>query len=67
MVKIKNCSLPTKPTAPRDKSAAGLQRRGTLFYLQTFGCQMNVYDGQRIDAMLRARGWTPTDNIADAD
>jgi tRNA-2-methylthio-N6-dimethylallyladenosine synthase len=28
---------------------------------------MNIYDGQRIDAMLRARGMEPTDSIPDAD
>lgn len=37
------------------------------FFIQTFGCQMNVYDGQRIAAMLSARGLTQTDDIADAD
>ena len=28
---------------------------------------MNVYDGQRIEAMLRARGMTATDSVGDAD
>lgn len=37
------------------------------FFIQTFGCQMNVYDGQRIAAMLSARGLPQTDNVADAD
>ncbi len=37
------------------------------FFIQTFGCQMNVYDGQRIAAMLAARGWTQTDDMAVAD
>jgi len=37
------------------------------FFIQTFGCQMNVYDGQRIAAMLDAHGMVQTDNIADAD
>lgn len=37
------------------------------FFIQTFGCQMNVYDGQRIAAMLSARRLTQTDNLADAD
>ena len=37
------------------------------FFIQTFGCQMNVYDGQRIAAMLSARGLAQTDNLADAD
>ena len=37
------------------------------FFIQTFGCQMNVYDGQRIAAMLAARGMTKTDEVSDAD
>ena len=37
------------------------------FFIQTFGCQMNVYDGQRIAAMLTARGMTETSDVADAD
>jgi tRNA-2-methylthio-N6-dimethylallyladenosine synthase len=37
------------------------------FHIQTFGCQMNVYDGQRIAGMLAQRGWTPTEDIAAAD
>lgn len=37
------------------------------FFIKTFGCQMNVYDGQRIAAMLAARGMTETDDVSDAD
>ena len=37
------------------------------FFIQTFGCQMNVYDGLRIAAMLEHHGMTQTDTIADAD
>ena len=37
------------------------------FFIQTFGCQMNVYDGQRIAAMLKSRGMVETDDVADAD
>ena len=37
------------------------------FFIHTFGCQMNVYDGQRIASMLRGRGYTQTDNYTDAD
>ena len=37
------------------------------FYMQTFGCQMNVYDGQRIENMLKTRGMIQTDKIDDAD
>lgn len=37
------------------------------FFIHTFGCQMNVYDGQRIATLLQSRGITQTDSIADAD
>ena len=37
------------------------------FFIQTFGCQMNVYDGQRIANMLISLGMIETDDVADAD
>ena len=37
------------------------------FFIQTFGCQMNVYDGQRIANMLEKHGLSQTDNVSDAD
>jgi len=37
------------------------------FFIQTFGCQMNVYDGQRIAAMLEKHGLMQTNNVEDAD
>ncbi len=37
------------------------------FFIQTFGCQMNVYDSQRIANMLESMNWISTDDISDAD
>lgn len=37
------------------------------FFIKTFGCQMNVYDGLRIAAMLEHHGLVHTENISDAD
>ncbi len=37
------------------------------FFIQTFGCQMNVYDGWRIAAMLEHRDMVRTDDVSDAD
>lgn len=37
------------------------------FYIKTFGCQMNVYDGLRIAAMLEHHGFKQTDDVSDAD
>lgn len=36
-------------------------------YVQTFGCQMNVYDTERIYQVLRPMSYTPTDDPSRAD
>ena len=36
-------------------------------FVQSFGCQMNVYDSQRMIDVLRPLGYSPIDNAADAD
>ena len=42
-------------------------RKIQKYFIQTFGCQMNVYDGWRIAAMLNAHGLVQTTDVADAD
>ncbi len=37
------------------------------YLVQTMGCQMNVHDSRRIEEVLRAAGWEPTDEAALAD
>ncbi len=37
------------------------------YYLQTFGCQMNEHDSERIAGMLEADGYEPTDSADRAD
>jgi tRNA-2-methylthio-N6-dimethylallyladenosine synthase len=37
------------------------------YYVQTFGCQMNVHDSDRMSEVLRAHGWSEADEAADAD
>src|SRR5690606_38867182 len=37
------------------------------YLVETMGCQMNVHDSRRIEEVLRAAGWEPTDQGADAD
>ncbi|WP_411956165.1 tRNA (N6-isopentenyl adenosine(37)-C2)-methylthiotransferase MiaB [Arvimicrobium flavum] len=36
-------------------------------FLKTYGCQMNVYDSQRMGDALAADGYVPTDAIEEAD
>lgn len=37
------------------------------FFIQTFGCQMNVYDSERVAVMLSNAGWLHTENASNAD
>ncbi len=37
------------------------------FHIETFGCQMNVHDSEKVAGMLIARGLKPVDNHEDAD
>ena len=40
---------------------------GAKYFLETFGCQMNILDSQLVEGRLRARGMTPVGNYRDAD
>jgi hypothetical protein len=37
------------------------------YYIQTFGCQMNVHDSERMAGMLEDLGYEPTTEVAGAD
>jgi tRNA-2-methylthio-N6-dimethylallyladenosine synthase len=37
------------------------------YVVQTFGCQMNVHDSRRIEEVLDAAGWEPTEDVQLAD
>jgi tRNA-2-methylthio-N6-dimethylallyladenosine synthase len=41
--------------------------QGKTFYLETFGCQMNVHDSEKVAGVLMARGYRPVDSHQDAD
>jgi len=36
-------------------------------FIKTYGCQMNVYDSQRMSDSLGAQGYVPTDDVMQAD
>ncbi len=40
---------------------------GRKVFVRTFGCQMNVYDSERMTEALSAQGYAETDAIEDAD
>ncbi|MGA9884219.1 MAG: tRNA (N6-isopentenyl adenosine(37)-C2)-methylthiotransferase MiaB [Candidatus Acidiferrales bacterium] len=46
---------------------ASLNPNGKSFYIETFGCQMNVHDSEKVAGVLMARGYRPAANSAQAD
>ena len=40
---------------------------GKTFYIETFGCQMNVHDSEKVVGTLMARGYAPVDSPQEAD
>ncbi len=40
---------------------------GKTFYIETFGCQMNVHDSEKVAGTLMARGYRPIDKHEEAD
>ena len=40
---------------------------GEKYFLKTYGCQMNVHDGEEIASRLESLGFTPTDTLEQAD
>src|SRR5271169_1559816 len=41
--------------------------RAKSFHIETFGCQMNDHDSEKVAGMLMARGYRPVDNSQEAD
>ena len=40
---------------------------GKTFYIETFGCQMNEHDSEKVAGVLLARGYRPADSDDEAD
>jgi tRNA-2-methylthio-N6-dimethylallyladenosine synthase len=40
---------------------------GKTFYIETFGCQMNVHDSEKVAGALMARGYAPVEAPEDAE
>jgi tRNA-2-methylthio-N6-dimethylallyladenosine synthase len=53
-------------TAPTAATATPQDNQRKVF-IKTYGCQMNVYDSQRMGEVLGDRGYAVTDTVDDAD
>jgi tRNA-2-methylthio-N6-dimethylallyladenosine synthase len=45
----------------------GYPANGKPFYIETFGCQMNVHDSEKVAGVLMARGYRPVSTPDDAE
>jgi tRNA-2-methylthio-N6-dimethylallyladenosine synthase len=53
-----NAGQPVSKGVPRDFAPGG-----NTFYLETFGCQMNVHDSEKVAGVLLGRGYRQVDTI----
>src|SRR5262249_33174388 len=54
----------------RKRKAKGRKRKVDVarkYLIETFGCQMNVHDSERMAGLLEQAGYEATDDAADAD
>ncbi len=64
MSKIEQDITAEQAVKPADNSKPAA---GQKVFIKTFGCQMNVYDSERMSDALAKDGYTPTDTPDDAD
>ncbi len=56
----------TGAAAQSDWSGHPAQASGKSFYIETFGCQMNAHDSEKVAGVLMERGYRSTENAAEA-
>lgn len=52
---------------PADTAQPAVMDAARKVYVRTFGCQMNVYDSERMTEALSAQGYAETETLDDAD
>jgi tRNA-2-methylthio-N6-dimethylallyladenosine synthase len=55
-----------KPAAAGGASVASTPLSGSTFFLETFGCQMNDHDSEKVAGVLLSRGYRQVESPADA-
>jgi tRNA-2-methylthio-N6-dimethylallyladenosine synthase len=52
--------------AGRQRVTKDSQGSGKTFYIETFGCQMNVHDSEKVAGVLMSRGYHPVESSEEA-
>jgi tRNA-2-methylthio-N6-dimethylallyladenosine synthase len=75
-VPLKSLSSQKEKAAPREghsctsspfSTLAGISDSGKSFFIETFGCQMNVHDSEKVAGVLLRRGYQQVDEASAAD
>ena len=59
--------VPIESLTGASQRPAATHAPGRSFHIETFGCQMNVHDSEKVAGVLLARGYSPVDDPLDAD
>ncbi|HUI40565.1 MAG TPA: hypothetical protein VL523_01230, partial [Terriglobia bacterium] len=59
LVQILPAARAAQPHAADEPSTGAAGEFGRTFYIETFGCQMNVHDSEKVAGVLMSRGIQP--------
>jgi tRNA-2-methylthio-N6-dimethylallyladenosine synthase len=66
-IRIESLTQSTEEENRQETISAATAACGKSFYIETFGCQMNAHDTEKVAGVLLARGYAPAKNAAQAD
>ncbi len=55
------------PPVAEKRQKSGSEPAAKSFHIETFGCQMNMHDSEKVSGVLMARGYRPAASAAEAD
>jgi len=64
---LRGDSQPTQGANLPGSLVSGGENPGKPFYIETFGCQMNVHDSEKVAGVLMARGYRPVSSPEEAE
>ena len=59
--------LPLRAAGQTPEGSASRDAAGKSFFIETFGCQMNDHDSEKVAGVLQGRGYRPVETPAQAD
>ncbi len=66
-ITVESLTKPATSDAPEVHATASVNNGGKSFFIETFGCQMNAHDSEKVAGVLLARGYRPAASAAQAD